>query len=64
MGELTRVIDEVGGKTTWFHFEVSILSLVSIECGGLIGSSGEDTGCGPGWDQAYSSTISVSAGQC
>lgn len=28
--ELTGVIDEVGGSTTWFHFEVSINSCLEI----------------------------------
>lgn len=60
--ELKRVIDEVGPKTTWFHFEVSLHFTPEAVNGSDIDDSGPHTRCRSGWYQIYPSTVPVGAG--
>lgn len=60
--ELKRVIDEVGPKTTWFHFEVSLRFTSVVVNGSDIDVSGPHTRCHPGWYQVSPSTVPVGAG--
>lgn len=57
--ELRGVIDEVGPRTTWFHFEVNIFLLFKCRHAKIVGP---DTRCHPGWYQISPSAVFVGAG--